>query len=748
MARQPSMSTSDASSSELLPDAHLNSEQGTPKSFSCVLCSQRKVKCDRRFTGCANCAKSRVPCIYKAPPPPRRRKKGVREGVREVDTVTRIRIYEDALRQHGVEPESLVTQEISKSRVERETAGLNSFLEQPIPIAPEGGVLISEKGRSRYLDNGIWTSLQSEFRDTKELLEESSDEESTEENNRLVHDQIPSRESSLLFGSPRLSLSLHSLHADPLQTHKLWQLYLDNINPLVKVFHAPTVQQHITDVVGNMDTIPRNLEALLFSINCITVESMDDGQCLAIMGQSKTRTLQRFRTGAQQALLNANLLRSSDLMVLQAFSLFIMSLQGFDARVIWIWSGIAQRIGQRIGLHRDGAKLGLPPFEVEIRRRLWWQIMMLEGYAQKLAGTGSAGLILQGDVAMPSNLNDSDLFVGMKELPKEHEGATEMMFFLIRCHVGDFLKRAANAHTTFDGVWHRLTSKAIHVEIKDQGTAELEELFQRKFLRYCDPSIPWHLMCSTLASTVIFMMRFISHSTEYSSGGLSQVAKDKLFDIALIVVGAQNLAYTMKEMRPFMWHVNLHFQWKAFVFVLSELRYRTDGPQVDHAWKEIGKSYDFHPSFHAELIKKALPIAVSNLTLKAWEAYINAGGVPQSGEPSFIQLIRRRQSPVALSLETRQQHDNYTPQPSSADAVEGDIHRLNNRNVPTSDPLQGFDWDAPDSAGLDMMNDTLLGLPETINWEAWDNLVVDYSTEGFANYDMEIDLPSLDFAHS
>jgi hypothetical protein len=174
----------------------------------------------------------------------------------------------------------------------------------------------------------------------------------------------------------------------------------------------------------------------------------------------------------------------------------------------------------------------------------------------------------------------------------------------------------------------------------------------------------------------------------------------------------------------------------------------TDGPQVDHAWKEIGKSYDFHPSFHAELIKKALPIAVSNLTLKAWEAYINAGGVPQSGEPSFIQLIRRRQSPVALSLETRQQHDNYTPQPSSADAVEGDIHRLNNRNVPTSDPLQGFDWDAPDSAGLDMMNDTLLGLPETINWEAWDNLVVDYSTEGFANYDMEIDLPSLDFAHS
>lgn len=47
---------------------------------------------------------------------------------------------------------------------------------------PEAGVLISDDGKSRYLENGIWTSLQSEFRDSKELLEEESDEDEASQN--------------------------------------------------------------------------------------------------------------------------------------------------------------------------------------------------------------------------------------------------------------------------------------------------------------------------------------------------------------------------------------------------------------------------------------------------------------------------------------------------------------------------------------------------------------------------------------
>jgi hypothetical protein len=400
-----------------------------------------------------------------------------------------------------------------------------------------------------------------------------------------------------------------------------------------------------------------------------------------------------------------------------------LSQQGYDARVVWIWTGIAQRIGQRIGLHRDGTKLCLPPFDVEMRRRLWWQIMMLEGYTQKLAGTGSNGIILMGDVNMPSNVNDSDLSPGMKHAPQEYQGPTEMMFFLIRCHVADFLKRSANTNTTFDGLWNKMTTLGVDMGTKDRLIDELESTIQHQFLQYCDTSIPWHAMCSQLGKGIIYMMRFMAHSTGYYNTDIAQSTKDMLFDLALYVVTSQNLAYTMKEMQGFIWHINLQFQWKAFVFIVSELRRRTQGTEVAQAWDQVGKTFENHPSFGKRLARRALPVAVSNLTLKAWEAYVAAQGIRHNAEPVFIQNIRSRKE--------------QTKRPSQqADSAGHSYQREENLNVmPNGDGMQNIEWNA---AGLSNTSDTTFALPESvpldvpenIEWATWDSLFVDFNTNG------------------
>jgi hypothetical protein len=299
-----------------------------------VLCAQRKVKCDRRPDGCANCAKALVPCIYKAPPPARRRKK----GERDVDTTTRIRFYEDALRQLGVDPIEVVRQGAARESGSKNTAGangvngLNDFLkrggpEMEVKTNPpsEVGVLVTEDGKSRYLENGIWTSLQSEFRDSKDILDEESDDDYVEKHESVLSEHSTLKSTNLLFGGQRSSIALRSLHPEPVQIFKLWQLYLDNINPLVKVFHAPTIQQLILDASGDLDCVSRNVEALMFAIYCISVESLADGECISILGQSKASALRQFRSAAQCALTNASLLKSSDIIILQAFTLFIVS---------------------------------------------------------------------------------------------------------------------------------------------------------------------------------------------------------------------------------------------------------------------------------------------------------------------------------------------------------------------------------------------------------------------------------------
>lgn len=369
---------------------------------------------------------------------------------------------------------------------------------------------------------------------------------------------------------------------------------------------------------------------------------------------------------------------------------------------------------------------------------------MLEGFSQKLAGTGTGSNAsnLMGDVRLPANLNDSDLFPGMKELPKETERATEMMFFLIRCYVGDFLKRFETPQAEFDGVWNKLTTGAVDVSTKEKAINELENLFENKFLRHCDASIVWHLMCSHLAKAIIFMMRFMAYGANYQGKSETQAEKDTLFSLSLQVCTSQNLAYTMKEMQGFMWHVNMHFQWKAFVFVLSELRHRTSGPQVEQAWKAVQLTYEFHPTFDEELSRRALPIAASNLALKAWEAYVAANGVPGSGEPYFIQLVRNRKTSAKKSSAFGAQPGSFSGGSTLLNQPQPQPEIVTNEAMGSGNP-SAFQWNTADlnaSLGIQPVLPDLapFDYQEEMNWSTWNDLFVDFQTNSTDVYQSDV----------
>lgn len=69
---------------------------------SCVLCQQRKVRCDKNKP-CANCVKAKVECRVIPPQPPRRRKKRLQEK----DLIDRLKKYESLLAEHGVKVDAI-----------------------------------------------------------------------------------------------------------------------------------------------------------------------------------------------------------------------------------------------------------------------------------------------------------------------------------------------------------------------------------------------------------------------------------------------------------------------------------------------------------------------------------------------------------------------------------------------------------------------------------------------------------------
>jgi hypothetical protein len=70
-----------------------------------------------------------------------------------------------------------------------------------------------------------------------------------------------------------------------------------------------------------------------------------------------------------------------------------------------------------------------------MRRRLWWQIVLLDNRIAEVSGAGNSILTHAWTTNFPSNINDNDLFAGMRDLPAESTGLTDMVFFLLRCEV-------------------------------------------------------------------------------------------------------------------------------------------------------------------------------------------------------------------------------------------------------------------------------------------------------------------------
>lgn len=97
--------------STIQPTTDRRTQDSSPSTFpslqkpqrilACVLCQQRKVKCDRKFP-CTSCIKSRAQCVPAAQIPRRRKRR-----FPERELLERLRKYEDLLRQNNIKFEPL-----------------------------------------------------------------------------------------------------------------------------------------------------------------------------------------------------------------------------------------------------------------------------------------------------------------------------------------------------------------------------------------------------------------------------------------------------------------------------------------------------------------------------------------------------------------------------------------------------------------------------------------------------------------
>jgi hypothetical protein len=213
-----------------------------------------------------------------------------------------------------------------------------------------------------------------------------------------------------------------------------------------------------------------------------------------------------------------------------------------------------------MGLHKDGEKLGLPPFEVthpllqsticsmltstqvQMRRRLFYQLLPLDGIASKMSGTGIVTLSMQDawDTEPPLNINDDQIWPGMTHIPEEQQGATEMSFCLARLSVAKFLVKASQTMRMIEDY-----------NIVESVISEAESEVEERFIRYCDMVNPLHVLTSLLARSAITAMRVRARLSKIRDQTATTAERRELLELSQKIIDTDTAAYAHTSIRKY-----------------------------------------------------------------------------------------------------------------------------------------------------------------------------------------------------
>ncbi|KAI0115700.1 transcription factor [Nemania sp. FL0031] len=601
-----------------------------PQLRTCTLCRQRRIKCDRQMPQCSNCHWAETTCVY--PPGRGRAPKKPRHGITP-QLSERLARLEDIINQVSVAHNSHGSQEYPHTGAAG--SGVDSFDQH-------FSRLKVDESRSYYVNNALWVTLSSQWYQVEELrdllfepaCEDAADYETTtstapspfpsDASFNTTTSTTPSSSSraglsAAIFGYRAVASSLQHLHPSLPRAVALYAAFTDNVAPLVRIFHMPTLTRIYWDAIASVHSLDKITETLLFAIHYSAIVSLTPEACPAILGETRDSALEKFRFAVEQALARSNLLSTQNMMVLQAAVLFLSALPNEeDSRAAWSLTSLVYHIARTIGLHRDGTKFGLKPFEIELRRRLWWQICIIDSRSSEYHCNEPIARAFTSDTKPPLHIDDSDLLPDMAEPPAERwDRATDMTLSRIRCEAiqtGWKLGLMKQRHT--------IGSEAPTVDDNQKSLEQshaliqsLERCIRDKYLPICDPAVPFQLLCSAVARIIIARFHLITQystasrekgpmsdsKTNKDSNQFSEAASsatpnpqvhNKLFKTSIEILQVSGALLSDDAIAQFRWYSKTHIQWGAMAFVLSELCARPHSAECDSAWEYVETVYD------------------------------------------------------------------------------------------------------------------------------------------------------------
>ncbi|KAI0169363.1 fungal-specific transcription factor domain-containing protein, partial [Hypoxylon sp. FL1284] len=487
---------------------------------------------------------------------------------------------------------------------------------------------------SQYLSGEFWSSLCGEVEGLRQALEQSTDsddsddspsQEATPESND--HSSPggsaavpPAFSPGMLLGSgaSRLTADAVEHHPPPDHIRFLAATFFANVDMIIKILHRPTVEPALLALADAprpelRPQLDPAREALVFAIYHAAVASISDAACVAHLGQRRDDLVRSYAAAFEHLLVRADYLASERLELLQALTLYVACVRSTcGSRASWALLALPVRLAQVQGLHHESGNAGRSPYEAELRRRLWWQLIVLDIRAAEDRGSTTVVARDSYDARLPLNLDDADFGPSSPAPLVERGGPTDVTFSLCTARFSGIFLYVEHAHGAVGlggiagGGDSGSSGGSAEVCAAAPPPSSVEEIvrhaqnLEAQFVATADPAHAPSYLASVMVRLVILKMWLIMQYPLHprprprpaSHGQVAGIfPSDATLRTAISIVQLNEYLRTGPYGDRFSWWADTYVQWHPLAVALAELCSQTRGELADRAWRIIDDGF-------------------------------------------------------------------------------------------------------------------------------------------------------------
>ena len=421
------------------------------------------------------------------------------------------------------------------------------------------------------------------------------------------------------------------------QVFKLWRVYLESVHPIVQLIDKTTMQEKLLqygDCISNATLMD---QALILSVMTLALSAMDWRNIPDHFGgRNYLEVITTAQRATQTALHRIHIWKTSRWEAVQVLVIYLSGLHRFvDPRVLSAHIGMADRVARRMGMHRDDRSSDSNMKFKELKRKIWWELHLLDRRCNEKFGAGASVLGDSSLVPLPYWNESQELSeAALKASDTTSFVATKLAF----CQFYAKLRRQQGpvVGQTEGSQWQASLESKLN-EIK----ALQDDIMHRQQLVM--PTAPGSIDRLAIVVTRLHLARL--RMLAYTGPRQMRSEKDILTQ-CIHQIECDNEWRLDDEFETFKWFMSAYLPLLAYIYALVLIRKQPAGELVQWGWGvlqrvpwlSLGLRNRLDFDYQEPKLLGISGALFGPLLLRAWDTHNHSG----FQEPSCISPIRQQ----------------------------------------------------------------------------------------------------------